>query len=49
MGHFIVSLIIDSYLQRKSLHFVNVHRVLNMSKATVYLGRQDDGQSGMYV
>ena len=41
-----MGLIIDSYLQRKkSLHLVNVHRVISMSKESVYHGRQDDVQS----
>ena len=45
IGHFVVGLIIYSYLERKKSHnFVNVHRVINMSKETVYHLRYDDFQ-----
>ena len=45
ISRFVVGLIIDSYLQRKTLHLVNVHWVINMSKETVYHGSQVDVQS----
>ena len=39
---------VSSYIvicKEKSLHFVNVHQVVNMSKETLYHGRHDDVQS----
>ena len=41
----VVGLTIDNFCKEISLHLVNVHREITMSKVTIYPGRQYDVQS----